>query len=710
MQGLKLATFQKLIMLNNIIKRNMRNLILTINAVFFLAFSTFAQIDRSKQPEAGPAPKINIQKPKTFTLENGLQVMVVENHKLPRVSAVLVIDNPPAPEGDDAGISTLTSSLLGTGTINTSKEEFNEEIDFLGASVNLSAGSARVNTLSKYFPRVLELMAEGALQPKFTQEELDINKQRQIEGLESNEKDVTFNARRVRQALTYGKNHPYGELTTPETLENITLDKIQNYYTENFVPTNAYLAIIGDIKFEEAKNLVEKYFTDWEKASVPVVNLPEVNNEKGLQINLVDMPNAVQSEIAVVNSTDLKKNDADYFPALIANQILGGGGDGRLFLNLREDKGYTYGAYSSLGSNKYASSFVATAQVRNAVTDSATVAFIEEITRIRTEKVSEKELENAKNNYTGSFVLSLEQPATIAGYALDIETENLPKDFYETYLQKLNAVTAEDVQRVANKYFKIDDARIVIAGKGSEIGENLEDITFNGKNIPVKYFDKEGNRIDKPEFNKAVDPSVTAQIVLNNYIEAIGGKDAVAEVESVVMTAQAEIQGQKIDLESKTTTLGKSSQTVSMMGNVLSKQVFDGSRGSVVAQGQKMEMTEEQMAAAKADSNPFPELKADNARLLGIEQVGGKDAYAVALNDDTTSYYDLETGLKVQSVKTVSQGGQTMTVPTVFSNYQEVKGVKFPYTITQSFGPQAIEFKVSSIQINEGVSDADFEG
>ncbi len=687
--------------------KNMKNLILTLNAVFFLAFSTFAQVDRSKQPEAGPAPKINIQKPKTFTLSNGLQVMVVENHKLPRVSAVLIMDNPPAPEGADAGISVITSSLLGTGTKKTSKDDFNEEIDFLGANVNLSAGSARANTLSKYFPRVLELMAEGALQPKFTQEELDINKQRQIEGLKSNEKDVSFNARRVRQALTYGKNHPYGELTTPESLENINLEKIQNYYNKNFVPTNAYLAIIGDVKFEEAKKLVEKHFAAWKKSPLTSANLPEVKNEKGLQINFVDMPNAVQSEIAVVNSTNLKKNDPDYFPALVANQILGGG-DGRLFLNLREDKGYTYGAYSSLGSNKYASSFVASAQVRNAVTDSATVAFLEEIKRIRTEKVSKKELEDAKNNYTGSFVLSLEQPATIAGYALDIETENLPKNFYETYLQKLNAVTVEDVQRVANKYFKIDEARIIIAGKGSEISENLEKITFNGKEIPVKYYNKKGIQVDKPEFNKAVDPTVTAESILNKYIQAIGGKQAVDNVESVLMTATAEIQGQKLDLEIKTTAKGKSLQVVSMGGNAISKQVFDGTTGFAVVQGQKIPFTEEQITDVKADAAPFPELVVNDARVMGIEAVDGKDAYAIALNDKTTAFYDMETGLKVKSVKTVTQGPQTMEVPTGYSNYQEVNGIKFPFTVTQSFGPQSIEFTVKEMKINDGVEESDF--
>lgn len=180
------------------------------------------------------------------------------------------------------------------------------------------------------------------------------------------------------------------------------------------------------------------------------------------------------------------------------------------------------------------------------------------------------------------------------------------------------------------------------------------------------------------------------------------------KVKSVHMIADAEIQGQKLNLETKSTTGGKFSQVVSMGGMVVSKQIFDGQKGSATMQGQKVEFTEEQIAAVKAEADPFPELKVNNARLTGKEPVNGKDAYAVATSDDTTVYYDVETGLKVQSVKTVSQAGQTMSVPTGFGNYQEVNGVKFPFLITQSFGPQSIEFKVNEIKINQGVADADF--
>ncbi|WP_300435073.1 pitrilysin family protein [Christiangramia sp.] len=686
----------------------MRNNILTLAAFLLLSAGVSAQIDRSTMPEPGPAPKVNVDEPETFDLDNGLQVMIVENNKLPRVAISLRFDNPPHTEGAKAGVSGLTGDLLGTGTTTMSKDEFNEKVDFLGARLNFYASGANANTLSKYFPEVLKLMADGIVNPKFTQEEFDKSKARTIDGLKSSEKDVSYNARRVRSALAYGKDHPYGEFSTEETVNAITLADVKSYYSKWFSPKSAYLVIVGDVDEDEVKDLVKKNFSNWKGNAVPEANLPAVSNVEKTEIDFVNMPNAVQSEIALVNTIDLKKKDDDYFPVLVANKILGGGGEARLFLNLREDKGYTYGAYSSAGNDKYASTFVASASVRNEVTDSSVVAFLDEVYKIRNEKVTDSELANAKAKLTGDFVLSLEQPSTIANFAMEIETEDLDDDFYEEYLEKIDEVTKEDVQRVAKKYFMADNSRIVIAGKGSDVLENLEKMTYNGKTIPINYYNRFGEKTEKPEAKK-VDASVTAEKVFADYIKAIGGKDAVNDVESVVMKADAEIQGMQLQLEMKRTTNGKMNQSISMGGNVMNKQVFNGEAGFVMAQGQKMPYNEEQIAAAKADANPFPELTVGEAKVTGMEKVDGKDTYVVEMDGNNKNFYSVDTGLKVQSVKTVSQAGQTMTIPTGYSDYQEVEGVKFPFVIFQSMGPQSYEFKVSEILINEGVSEEDFK-
>jgi hypothetical protein len=250
--------------------------------------------------------------------------------------------------------------------------------------------------------------------------------------------------------------------------------------------------------------------------------------------------------------------------------------------------------------------------------------------------------------------------------------------------------------------------RIVVAGKASEIAENLEKVEFNGKTIPVKYYNKLGEEVEKPQAKK-VDASVTVEKVYENYIEAVGGRDAVEEVESVVMKAEASVQGMALNLTMKRTMDGKLNQEVSVGGNVMSKQIFDGEAGFVMAQGQKIPYNEDQIKTAKIDANPFPELKVGDATLEGIETVEGVDAYVVALSDNYKAYYNVDSGLKMQTVQTVSQAGQTMSIPTGYSDYQEVEGVKFPFKMTQAAGPQTFEFDVTEILVNEGVSAEDFE-
>ncbi len=681
-------------------------------ACALFACNLSAQIDRTQMPKPGPAPEINLKEPQRFELKNGLKVLVVENHKLPRVSIQLKIDNPPILEGDKAGVSSLAGSLLGKGSTSISKDAYDEEVDFLGAQIGFGAQSAYANTLSKNYSRILELMTDAALNPNFTQEEFDKEKNKLITALKSQEKDVKSIASRVQSALAYGTKHPFGEFITEETLNNITLADVKQFYADYFVPANAYLVVIGDVNLEETKKLVTQYFTPWTKATPPSFEYTNPSNVQYTQINFVDVPNAVQSEISVQNLVELKKKDADYLSALLASEILGGGGEGRLFLNLREDKAYTYGSYARLGNNKYSSSlFKAAASVRNEVTDSAVVEILKEIDKIRKMPITAEELKNTKAKYAGGFVMALENPSTIARYALNIEIEDLPKDFYKTYLERLNAVSIEDVQKAAQKYFSSDNARIVVTGKGSDVLENLEKVSFNETTIPVKYYNKYGAKTDKPNYKAVMPDGITIQQVLNKYIAAIGGEEKLKAITSFALIAEAEMQGMKLNLEQKKTSKNQFMQDVTMMGNSMSKQVLNGSSGYLVIQGQRKEMDEVELEKTKGEASIFPELNYLNAgaTLEGIEDVNGKKAYKVKVSNEKTAYYDLETGQKIQEVLLVENMGQQFTSITNFSNYKEVNGVLFPFSIKQSVGPQNFEFIVTEIKINEGVSDADFK-
>lgn len=674
-----------------------------------LFLTVIMQAQDRTQPKPGPAPIINLKKPQTFSLPNGLKVMVVENHKLPRVSFNLTIDNSPFAEGNKKGVDNLTSALLGTGSKTITKDAYNEEVDFLGADISFSTSGAYASGLSKYSKRILELMADGALNPNFTQEEFDKAKEKLIEGLKTQEKSVTAVAGRVENVLAFGKNNPFGEYLSEETINNVSLSDVKANYGTYFVPEHAYLVVIGDVKFKDVKKEVERLFKPWVKATAPKLSYSNPSNVQFTQINFVDMPNAVQSEISLINTQNLKLSDADYFPVILANQVLGGDFNSYLNMNLREAHGWTYGARSSVGTNKYmASKFKANSQVRNMVTDSAVVEFIKEIKRIRTEKVSEEALNNIKAGYVGRFVMQVEKPATIARYALNIETEGLPADFYENYIKNINAVTPEDVMRVANKYILSDNLRILVVGKGSDVLPALEKL-----NIPIYYFDKFGAPTEKPKMKKAAPAGVTAKSVLDNYIKAIGGDKAVANVKTIFFTGSATIPQAPSPLSyiSKKDVKGKAMVSISMEGmGELSKQVVMDKSAYSVTQGQRKDLTAEEFAEKKATATTFEELnlaKKSDLVLDGIEPVNGSDAYAIK-NGKSTLYYDVKTGLKVAEAKVIEKDGKKNTATTSFSDYRDVKGVKVPFEVSINQGMD-LQFKMSEVKINEGVSDADFQ-
>ena len=683
----------------------MRTKITTLIALFLLSLGVNAQIDRTKQPTAGPAPKINLGKPQTFELKNGLKVLVVENHKLPKVTASLILDNGPIFEGEKAGLTSIVGGMMGNGTIKIAKDAFVEEIDFLGASLNIGSQSANFNTLSKYFPRILALTADAVINPLFTQEEFEKQQAQLIEGIKSGENSVDEIAGRVESALVYGKNHPYGEFTTETTAKNVTIEDVKNFYTTYFKPTNGYLVIIGDVNFKEVKKLVTASFGKWQKGTLPTTVIPEVKNVATTEINFINMPNAVQSSISVINAVDLKMSNPDYFPLLLANKIFGGGGEGRLFLNLREDKGYTYGAYSSIGNDERTSStFKSSASVRNMVTDSSVVEFMKEIKTFRDTKISDEELKNAKAAYIGNFVMALERTTTVSSYALNIATKNLPADFYETYLQKINAVTVDDVQRVAQKYFSENNARIVIVGKAIDALPNLEKLPYK-----INYFDKEANATSKPELTKSLPAGVTKLSVINNFFKAIGGEEKIKALKSTFVTYEASAMGSTIQSAEKRTATHYAN-TMSMGGNILAKVIMTKDGVTMNKQPLPAPMASE-MTNTLGTFLEMGLLNDEKAILTGIEPIEGNDAYVISTKGEVVSssiYFDVASGLKVKESQTVSMGGQTQSQDATFSDYKAFNGVKFPGTKTGNLGPQTVEFKLIDAKINEGVTEADF--
>ena len=691
----------------------MKNKIILLITIVLISFNVSAQLDRSIQPVGGPTPKIKLEKPKEFKLKNGIKVLVVENHKLPRVSYSLRIDGTPILEGEKAGVLSILGEMLGNGTTSIEKDVFNEEIDYLGANVSIGFRSSFASSLTKHNDRILELMADAIINPLLTVEEFDKTKDQLIESLKADEKSIDAIGSRVGNALSYGKNHVYGEFITEETLNKISYEDVIDFHKKYTYPNSAYIVVIGDVNYKEVKKSITEKFSVWKKAKKVENDVPVLTPNVGLtEVNFIDLPSATQSSIGVTNNVELKMNDEDYFTALITNNILGGGGEGYLFKNLREDKGYTYGAYSSLGSSRYGvARFSAGAKVRNMVTDSAVTEIVNEIVRIRTELVDAELLKNAKAKYVGNFIMRLERPQTIANYALNIKLNDLPEDFYETYLEKINAVTAEDVKRVANKYFKIANTRIIVVGKGSDVVENLEKVGF-----PINYFDKYANAVAKPVFNKAIPEGMTALDVVDNYIKAIGGKDMLLNVNTLVSNMDVTIPGapfkpmaiskqmmpNKISFEMKANMGG---QTMSLM-----KRNFSGEKGYMEQQGQKMLMSEEEIMEAKNVEGIFEELyySENQTELLSINSIDGEDVYKVkVVKNEKTSYryYAVESGYLI-SIEEEDENKNISS--TKYGDYRSVNGIMMPYFMQVNAGGQNLEFNTSEVMVNTELKDSDF--
>ncbi len=669
-----------------------------------------AQVDRTRLPEPGAAPEIQLGEYESFELPNGLKVFVVENHKLPKVTFYLQIDSDPILQKEQTGYVEAVGELLRTGTKNRTKDKLDEEIDYLGASFSTSADNITASALSKYKDKIFEIMADVILNSEFKQEELDKVKKQMISTLAASKDEPNEIADRLRSVLMFGKEHPYGELETEETVNAISLDACKNYYQTYFKPNISYLAIVGDVTLKEAKQLVEKYLGSWQKGEVPEHKYNTPKPPLITKVAMVDRANSVQSVISVCYPVELPIGSEDAIKASVTNLILGGSATGRLFMNLREDKAYTYGAYSVLRPDPIVGTYFAFAQVRNSVTDSAVAEILKEMKRIQNEKVSEDELKKAQNYLSGNFIRDLENPATIARFAINTARYNLPKDYYKNYLKKLAAVTVEDVINTAKKYVKPNNAYILVVSSADEVADKLKKFTVTNK---IEYYDVNGNPYD-PSIKK-IPEGLTADQIVKNYVDAIGGADKLSAVKDRTVKMSGSMQGMNVNVTLYQKYPNKLYQEVDA-GVFKQKTVFDGEKGYVEAMGQKQELQGEQLESLK---NEALDAMLDYSKygitpeLTGMENINGKDAYRVVLTSaggkKTTQYFDPETWLLLRSVTSIStpQGSFTQTMD--MSDYKVVDGVKYPFKYIQSFGPQSIELNVSSIEINSGLPDSLFE-
>jgi len=559
---------------------------------------TFAQKnmneDFRKSAPAPLAPKpFEIAKPFETVLPNGLKVVVFEDKRLPIVSYRLAfrtgdINDP----RDSTGLTSAVTSLLNEGTQTRTSKQLAEEIERLGASVSASSSAdnttVAASSLSLYSSDVLKLMADMVLRPTFPDSEIELYKRNTIEGLKSQRADASFLASEQVAKVLYG-THPYGIVSpTAANIESLTKEKLKTFHSKMFVPNNATLIVVGDVNRENLLKEIKENFGGWQKGSVEDMKFTTPPVRTATTLTLVNRPGSAQSNI-VLGNLAIERNNPDYFPVLVMNQILGAGASSRLFMNLREAKGYTYGAYSRVSTLRLSGAFTAKAEVRTPVTGDSLKEFFSELNRIRAEKASEKELRDAKNFLTGIFPIQAETQEGLTGLLVSQQLNNLPADYLQTYRDKINAVTLEEVERVAQKYVTPDKIAIVVVGDVEEILPQVK--TYSQK---IEIYDTEGKPLNAADFARSASATGAAPAnvagVWNLVLEVQGqklpvtltlkqdgakvsgsldsmlGKGEIADGKingsKINATAKSQIQGQSVDLNINGTIDGDSMKGV----------------------------------------------------------------------------------------------------------------------------------------------------
>ena len=458
---------------------------------------------KGKAPVNKNVLKVKLPRAEEATLPNGLRVVLLKSDKVPTFNMqMVVLSGGLSDKADYRGLASSTATLLREGTAKRSSKDIAEQVDALGATLIAGSGlSAMTSTVSasglvENFDQTLDLFADVVRNPSFPQAEVDKYKTRTLAQLQFQRSIPQFLAAEQFQRAIYGTAHPASLVATPaESIQKLSTKDLAEFHSTYYRPNNAILAIVGDVTLKDVMPKIEKAFGDWQKADVPAATIPAAPEQSASRILLIDRPGSVQT-VLQLGTLGIERTSPDYFAVLMADRVLGGGPSGRLFLNLREAKGYTYGAYSNFGGSRFRGTWTSSSEVRTDVTEGAMKEFMYELNRLRDEKVPAEELENAKRAIVGSFALSLEQPASLLQNIITQKLYNLPADYWDTYPQKVAAITADDVQRVAQKYIDLGHLQVVAVGDAAKARDVL------AKYGKVEVFDAEGKPVGGPTQNE----------------------------------------------------------------------------------------------------------------------------------------------------------------------------------------------------------------
>lgn len=443
-----------------------------------------------------PAPRpLQLPAPEVYKLANGLTVELLEDHRVPFVTVQMGIKCGASYEPQEqSGLANITAGMLSEGAGGKTSKQIAEEVDFLGGALGATADADFTmlsgSALSRYTDRLFAVLTDVILHPSFPEDELKLQKTNLIQELVMKRSKPEFLAEERFHKVVFGE-HPYAVVApTAESINRIARPDLERFHKEHYLPNQAVLVVVGDFQSDAVKKLIEKLFAEWQAGQLAKVESAAVPEQHGRKIYLVDRPGSVQSSIKLGNCA-IAKNDPDYFPAIVTNQVLGGAAVSRLFQNIRENKGYTYGAYSRFSPRKQPGAFQAGAEVRTEVTGASLQEFLYELDKIRNLVPTDKELETAKNYLSGSFQLGLETQSGLAQRLMEQQLYELPADYLANYTKNVMAVTPDQVRKIARKHIDLGNIVVTVVGDAKKVKPDLD--CFG----PVEVYDASGKLVQE---------------------------------------------------------------------------------------------------------------------------------------------------------------------------------------------------------------------
>lgn len=688
----------------------MKKLLVILFVLFGFISLQAEDIDVNKKPESEPPEDFKFPEYVVKTLDNGIKVYIVEDHEQPTVSINMMIPGGNSVDGIKAGLADFTTALMTKGTSEMTALQIAEALDGVGADVSVSASTDAIyisgSSLLKHMPLMMEIFSDVLLNPTFPEEELEKLRPQALAGIRQQRSNSGTIASNLAKKVVYGFDHPYAQNQTEESVKSITIEDIQNYYNTYLIPNEATISVVGDVDADDIVDELNDMLEGWEKsANAPEIIVP-ASNPAPYGVYFVPRKNSIQSSV-VLAAPAIPISHPDYMTLDLVGSIVGGGFGSKLFRILREKHSFTYSPQGYLTSSKYANRFVAAAEVKGDKTDSSIIVIRNIFKELANDRQDKDYLNRIKKNTVGNFLMNFESSNFISSLIQGAEFYGIPIEQYKNFPEFVMSRTPTEIREISRKYISPEKAYIVLVGN-PELEEKLKKYGQVFKyNLDLEPMSGKDAKMEKISMN--------ADELIENYVEAIGGQDAINSVQDITLNSNITLHVQGQSIPGTYTIKNKMPNKYLMKMNAGPiKQEVTCNEDKVFAKGAGVEKELEGKEKKKMQLD-FNLLKETRLIELGYQcKVLGKQGDHILMTaispieSDLTYYYNADSYLIEKIEENIQTEQGTMIVTTEYSDYIQVDNLMLPGKTINTSQMFTIESE-NKYELNKGLDDSIFK-